>query len=119
MRRRRMHYKPSKTESVFSGAVGVVFCLIGLFVVIPTVGPFGIFWTLIALFMTVRSFAMAAGKADVGSYVIEDEGDKPSEKRENDQSAEERLTELQKLYDRRLITTEEYEAKRREILEEL
>ena len=101
---------------MFAGAVGVVFCLIGLFVVIPTFGPFGIFWTLIALFITIRSFAMAAGKADMGSYVIEDE-EKSSEKK--CQTAEERLTELQNLYDRRLITTEEYEAKRREILEEL
>ncbi len=117
--RRRMHYRPSKTEGIFGGAVGVVFCLIGLFVVIPMFGPFGIFWTLIALFITIRSFAMAAGKADVGSYVIEEEGEKPSGQKGSGQSAEERLTELQNLYDRRLITTEEYEQKRREILEEL
>ena len=37
----------------------------------------------------------------------------------SDRSAQDRLTELQNLYDRRLITREEYEAKRQEILKEL
>ena len=109
-----MRYQPSKSQSMFSGAVGVVFCLIGLFVVVPTFGPFGLLWTAIAVFITVRSFAMAKGKADMGSYVIEDESDVSDSK-----TAEERLTELQNLYDRRLISTEEYEQKRKEILEEL
>lgn len=113
---KRMRYQPSKSQSIFSGVVGVVFCLIGLFVVVPTFGPFGLLWTAIAVFMTVRSFAMAKGKADMGSYVIEDESDSTGK---NDKSAEERLTELQNLYDRRLISTEEYERKRKEILEEL
>ena len=113
---KRMRYKPSKSQSIFSGIIGLVFCFIGLFLVIPNFGLFGIFWTAIAAFITVRSFAMAAGKADMGSYVIEDEG---SSAEQGGRTAEERLTELQNLYDRRLISTEEYEAKRREILEEL
>ena len=112
-----MRYQPSKSQSIFSGVVGIVFCLIGLFVVVPTFGPFGLLWTAIAVFMTARSFAMAKGKADVGSYVIEEDSDASGTK--NGQSVEERLTELQNLYDRRLITTEEYEQKRKEILEEL
>ncbi len=112
---KRMRYQPSKSQSIFSGIVGIIFCLIGLFFVVPTFGPFGILWTAIAGFMTARSFAMAKGKADMGSYVIEDEnGGAKSGK-----TAEERLTELQNLYDRRLISTEEYEQKRKEILEEL
>ena len=114
---KRMRYQPSKSQSIFGGIVGVVFCLIGLFFVIPTFGIFGIFWTAIAAFITARNFAMAKGKADMGSYVIEDENDAHAAK--NGQTAEERLTELQNLYDRRLISTEEYEQKRKEILEEL
>ena len=116
--RKRMRYKPSKSESTFGGVVGIVFCLIGLFVVVPAFGVFGIFWTAIAVFITVRSFAMAAGKADQGSYVIEEEEASSSDGK-NGQSAEARLTELQNLYDRRLITTEEYETKRKEILDNL
>lgn len=114
---KRMRYQPSKSQSIFTGVVGIVFCLIGLFVVVPTFGPFGLLWTAIAVFMTVRSFAMAKGKVDMGSYVIEEEGSADGAK--SGKSAEERLTELQNLYDRRLISTEEYEQKRKEILEEL
>ena len=114
---KRMRYQPSKSQSIFSGVVGIVFCLIGLFVVVPTFGPFGLLWTAIAVFMTVRSFAMAKGKADMGSYVIEDESENGGAK--SGKTAEERLSELQNLYDRRLISTEEYEQKRKEILEEL
>ena len=114
---KRMRYQPSRSQSIFGGVVGIVFCLIGLFFVVPTFGLFGLLWTAIAVFMTARSFAMAKGKADMGSYVIEDESEHGGEK--SGKTAEERLTELQNLYDRRLISTEEYEQKRREILEEL
>ena len=113
---KRMRYQPSKSQSIFIGIVGLVFCFIGLFLVIPNFGLFGIFWTAIAAFITVRCFVMAAGKADMGSYVIEDESVPDGQ---NSKSAEERLTALQNLYDRRLISTEEYDAKRKEILDEL
>ena len=111
---RRMRYQPSKGQSIFTGIVGICFCLIGLFVVIPSGGLFGLLWTGLAVYITIHSFAMAAGKANMGSYIIEDENQKKTVG-----SAEERLLELQNLYDRRLITDEEYEAKRKEILEEL
>ena len=114
---KRMRYQPSKSQSIFGGVVGIVFCLIGLFVAIPAFGLFGMFWTAIAVFITARSFAMAKGKADMGSYVIEEEEAAGGAK--NGKTAEERLTQLQNLYERRLISTEEYEAKRKEILEEL
>lgn len=112
-----MRFQPSKSQSIFSGIVGIVFCLIGLFFVIPNIGLFGVFWTAIAAFITIRSFAMAAGKADMGSYVIEEE--EHSAHATGGQSAENRLQKLQNLYDKRLISTEEYEMKRKEILEEL
>ena len=110
---RRMRYRPSKASCIFGGVVGIVFTCIGVFVVIPSFGPFGIFWTLIAVGITVYQFAMAAGKVSMGSWSIGPAGDG------SDRSAQDRLTELQNLYDRRLITREEYEAKRQEILKEL
>ena len=114
--RRRMRYQPSKGQSIFTGIVGICFCLIGLFVVIPSFGLFGLLWTGIAVYITVQSFLMAGGKAKMGSYVIEEEdGSRNAEAG----STQVRLEELQNLYDRRLITTEEYEAKRKEILKEL
>ena len=116
--RRRMRYRPSRANCIFGGIVGIIFTCIGLFVAIPTAGAFGVLWTLIALAMTVYQFAMAAGEGSAGRWSIEEgvggRGGGPGGK-----SAQDRLTELRSLYDRGLISREEYEAKRKEILEEL
>ena len=118
--RRRMRYRPSKASCIFGGIVGIIFSCIGLFVVIPSFGPFGILWTLIAIGITVYQFAMAAGKVSMGSWSIEDEEkDGSSGEEGGEKSAQDRLMELQNLYDRRLITQEEYEQKRQEILKDL
>lgn len=118
--RRRMRYRPSKASCIFGGIVGIIFTGIGVFAVIPTFGAFGILWTLIALGMAIYQFAMAAGKVSMGSWSIEEEGTGAEEGNgPGGKSAQDRLTELQNLYDRRLISQEEYEKKRQEILEEL
>lgn len=56
MRRRRVTYRPSKSQAVFGGVVGIIFVCIGLFLVIPTFGLFGILWTLIAAGITGMNF---------------------------------------------------------------
>ena len=128
MARKRVTYRPSKTGSVLGGVVGVIFVLIGLFVVIPTFSMgggfgaiFGVFWTILAAVIAGTNFYQAFGKGYIGPEIhIEEEG-----KSEHAQDApapgdaQARLTELRQLYDQRLITQEEYEQKRREILEEL
>ena len=92
MRRRRVTYRPSKSQAVFGGVVGIIFVCIGLFLVIPTFGLFGILWTLIAAGITGMNFYQAFGRGYVG---------------------------LQTLYEQGLITQEEYDQKRRAILEDL
>ena len=128
MARKRVTYRPSKSGSVMGGVVGVIFVLIGLFVVIPTFSMgggfgaiFGVFWTILAAVIAGTNFYQAFGKGYIGPEIhIEEEG-----KSEHAQDApapgdaQARLTELRQLYDQRLITQEEYEQKRREILEEL
>ena len=128
MARKRVTYRPSKTGSILGGVVGVIFVLIGLFVVIPTFSMgggfgaiFGVFWTILAAVIAGTNFYQAFGKGYIGPEIhIEEEG-----KSEHAQDApapgdaQARLTELRQLYDQRLITQEEYEQKRREILEEL
>lgn len=128
MARKRVTYRPSKTGSVLGGVVGVIFVLIGLFVVIPTFSMgggfgaiFGVFWTILAAVIAGTNFYQAFGKGYIGPEIhIEEEG-----KSEHAQDApapgdaQARLTELRTLYDQRLITQEEYEQKRREILKEL
>ena len=116
MSRKRVTYRPSKSGSIFGGVVGIVFVLIGIFVVIPTFGPFGILWTLMAVGITGMNLYQAFGRGYRGPeiHIEEDSGSPPPER-----DVQGRLQELQSLYDQRLITKEEYEAKRREILEEL
>lgn len=134
---KRIHVRPGKTQSKMGFWVGIVFCLIGVFMAIPTFGLFGIFWTAIAVAITYTNYKNAFTDEGVDSHVIEidENGDDihvtkypgyqsysytmTDNDNESQESAEERLKKLQSLYDQSLITAEEYEQKRKEILEEL
>lgn len=124
MSRRKVTYRPSKAGSVMGGVVGCVFVLIGLFVIIPQFAMaggfallFGIAWTAIAAIIAISNFYQGFGKKYMGPEIhIEEDGvsvDQPKG------TPQQRLEQLQSLYDRRLITQEEYERKRQEILKEL
>lgn len=127
MSRKRITYRPSKGESIFAGVAGLVFVLIGLFVVIPIFGAFGILWTLLAAGIAGTHLYRAFGTKYVGPEIrIEDE------EREGGLSApangtaapvsmdvEARLRQLEDLREKRLITANEFEEKRKEILKEL
>ncbi len=125
MRRRRVvRIHPSKPSMVLSLVVGVIFCLLGVFIVIPTFGVFGLFWTLISAGITVVNAMPLFSGEDRDLYhtmtIEEDSGgyDSPAADTQSDDAAA-RLEKLKELYDRRLITTEEYESKREEILRRL
>lgn len=99
--------------------MGIIFCLIGLVVVIPTFGPFGILWTAAAGYITFVNYRNGFTDKQIVSHVIEiDDGDSHSVKVEKE-SVEERLKKLTDLYMQSLITREEYEQKRKDILDEL
>ena len=117
--RKRVTYRPSKSQAVFGGVVGIVFVCIGLFVAIPTAGLFGVFWTLMALGITRMNFYQAFGKGYIGPEInIEEEGEQaPSPAPSAD--IQPRLEQLRALYEQRLITQEEYEEKRKEILKDI
>ncbi len=125
-RNRRVTYRPSKGQSILGGVMGCVFVLIGLFVVIPSSamggGPFflfGVAWTGIAGVIAGMNFYHAFGKGYLGPEIhIEDEEAGGGEGG-GSATPQERLEQLRSLYDQRLITQEEYEAKRTEILKEL
>ena len=113
MRRRRITRKPTKGESIFGGIVCFAMGCFGLFALPsgfdPVFAGFKAIWCLLAFGMGVYNFLIAAGKDD-----------EPDDRRAAPRSdAEARLTELRSLYDRGLITEEEYEAKRRDILSDL
>ena len=101
MRRRRITRKPTKGESIFGGIVCFAMGCFGLFALPSGFDP-----------------VFAGFKVKMGGYEITD--DEPDDRRAAPRSdAEARLTELRSLYDRGLITEEEYEAKRRDILSDL
>lgn len=124
MSRKRVTYRPSKSGSIMGGVVGCIFVLIGLFVIIPQFAMaggfallFGIAWTAIAAGIAIGNFYQGFGKKYVGPEIhIEEDGVSVDEPKG---TPEQRLEQLQSLYDRRLITKEEYEQKRQEILRDL
>lgn len=120
MRRRRITRKPTKGESIFGGIVCFAMGCFGLFALPsgfdPVFAGFKAIWCLLAFGMGVYNVLIAAGKVKMGGYEITDE-DAPMPRGGSD--AEARLTELRSLYDRGLITEEEYETKRRDILSDL
>ena len=125
--RRRYRVRPSKGALVMTAVMGLFFTCIGVCVVIPAtwkLGPmalFGLLWTGIAVYTAVSSLLALTGKKNVTGYsgmeVYEETEEEPVSTAAS--TAEARLQELRNLYDRSLITEEEYEAKRREILKEL
>ena len=127
---RRVTVRPSKADATMQMVVGLIFVCIGIFVVIPKFGPFGILWTLLAAVITIRSGYLAFGKKYVGPEIHVEESSQraqapvPSQDRGVPANGigltpEERLQQLQRLFESGLITNEEFEAKRQEILQDL
>lgn len=120
MARRNIRVRPGRAQSTMGFVVGILFVLIGVAVVIPSAGLFGLLWTGVAVAITVMNGLNAFGKKGVPTMEIySEEEDCADDDGQDGPTAQQRLEELQSLYDRRLITTEEYEAKRAEILKQL
>lgn len=137
---KKIHVRPGKTQSKMAFGVGIVFCIIGVFVAIPLFGPFGILWTAVAGWIAYSHWRNGFTDKEIDSKVIEIEEDGENvtvtehsgfgyrsysyeSEKDNTKSdggdIEERLKSLQSLYEQRLITREEYEEKKQEILKEL
>lgn len=111
----RVTKRPGKASGAMSAVVGGIFVLISIFVAIPTFGAFGILWTLMAAAMCVYGIYSAFGKHYVGPEITI-ESDVQNTQPDD---AGSRLEKLQQLYDSGLISQDEYEAKRKEIIAEL
>ena len=128
MSRKRVRVKPGKTQSAMGFIVGIVFVLIGLFMVVPMFGLFGLLWTGMAVVITVINGLNAFGKKGVPTMEIysEEEDEPLSPAREDHDhipstalTTKERLEQLQTLKEAGLLTDEEYRNKREEILKGL
>lgn len=112
---KKIKVKPGKSQSVVGFLVGIIFCGIGLFFVIPTFGAFGVFWSIMALVITVINGINAFSDKGIATHSIEiEETDEFGQERE---SIELRLEKLKDLYEKELITEEEYEKKKKELLQ--
>ena len=129
MARRRVRVKPGKAQSAMGFIMGIVFVLIGLFMVVPLFGLFGLLWTGMAVVITVINGLNAFGKKGVPTmeiYSEEEDDEVPSPAQEDHDhipstalTTPERLVQLQTLKEAGLLTDEEYRNKREEILREL
>lgn len=118
MTRKRIKVKPSKVQSKFSFIIGIIFCLIGIFVAIPSAGLFGILWTLVAAFITYSHYKNAFTEEGMPTQeIIVDEGTFSQYEEVN--SVESRLKKVESLYQQGLITRDEYDQKRKELIDEL
>lgn len=128
--KKRVTYRPSKAQGAFGVVWGGIFVLIGLFVVIPTFGAFGLLWTFAAIAITGMKAYQAFGKGCAGPEIhIEEDEDGPTaaysvpEPHEHipftAPDAKVRLEQIKTLKDAGFITDREYEEKRRAILKEL
>ncbi len=124
---RRIKVKPGKTQSKFGFFVGLAFVLIGVVMVIPIFGPFGILWTAVAGYIAFTHYKNGFTNEGVPTHEIEIDDDGREFSYGNDYSApqytsendiEIKLRKLEDLYNKDLITSEDYEKKRQEILDE-
>ena len=130
--RKRVTYRPSRVNMIFSTVIGGIFVLIGLFVVIPAAGAFGVLWTLMAAGITGMNAYQAFGKGYIGPEIRIEEEEKsgprldappPVETHDHIPStaldARRRLEQLESLKSAGLVTDQEYRQKREQILKEL
>ena len=108
---KKIRVKPGKAQSRFGMIFGIAFCCIGLFVVIPTFGPFGILWTAAAFYITYANYRNGFTDKPITTHEIIVEDD--------ENSIEGRLKKLDSLYNQGLITRDEYDEKRKQILNEI
>ena len=122
MARKRIRVKPGRAQSKIGFFAGLLFCLIGVFMVIPIFGVFGIFWTLMAVIITALSGINAFSDKGMASHeIIIDEESRASESGDNrrKENIERRLRIAEELYREGSITKDELDEKRREILKEI
>lgn len=116
---KKIKVRPGRAQSTAGFAAGLVFVGIGLFVVIPTFGLFGIAWTLVAVIITCVNAVNVFSEKGVATseIVIEDNEQGVSEAPDCDPAL--RLERLRSLYESGHITREEYEKRRAEIIGEI
>ena len=116
---KKIKVKPGKTQSKMGFIVGILFVILGVCVVIPTFGLFGVIWTGIAAVIAFMNYKNGFSNEGVATHeIIIEDGMEMSEQSNVEEDIEIKLIKLNSLYDQCLITKEEYDEKRKELLDE-
>lgn len=134
-----MQYQPTgaargmqRMIGVIHALVGSVFVILSITTIIPNAGLFGLIFLVVGGFFAINGIRMAVSKNGMAQRVAYDveqdleqsivgmmEEPPAAEESYERGSVESRLLELRSLYEQRLITDEEYDMKRQEILRDL
>lgn len=114
--------QPGRTESKFTFAVGIVFTLFGVVMILGglltpltmVMVPFGVLWTAVSAFNTYRAYKNGFTKEGMAYYEITSSDTNTTDGIDFD----DRLRKLELIKSEGLITQEEYKKKRREIMSE-
>lgn len=117
---RKIKVKPGKQQSLLGFFIGIVFVFIGIMIVIPTFGLFGLFWTIIALTIAVSNGYNAFSEKGISSWEVSiDSTDSTNSLRKSSNTDfEEKLRKLQRLKEDGLLSEKEFQRKREEILDQ-
>ena len=116
---KKIKVKPGKTQSKLGFIVGILFVVFGVFVAIPTFGVFGLIWTGAAAVIAFMNYKNGFSDEGVATHeIIIEEGMEVPESVDAGSDIEAKLIKLNSLYEQRLITKEEYDEKRKELLKE-
>ena len=119
MAHKRIKVQPSKAQSKVGFIVGILFVVIGLVVAVPNFGLFGVIWTAVAALIAFVHFKNGFTSNSVSTHeIVVEEDSRVNQKPDGEEDIEEKLIKLNSLYEQHLITKEEYDKKRGEILDE-
>lgn len=124
MAHKKIKVKPGKAQSKIGFIASLLFVVIGIVIAIPTFGLFGIIWTGLAALIAFTEFKNGFSDEGITTHeiTIEDEDTRTSEGADDAEEVgndiEAKLIKLNSLYDQCLITREEYDEKRKELLDE-
>lgn len=119
MATKRIKVKPGKIQSKMGFIAGILFVILGIVVAIPTFGLFGIVWTGVAALIVFTNYKNGFSEEGVATHeIILEDGMDATESHGDGEDIEAKLLKLNSLYEQRLITKEEYDAKRKELLDE-
>lgn len=112
----RGRIKPGKAISAIVMVWGIIFIGIGMFVVIPRGGLFGVFWTLGAVVITIFHAVNLFSATGVAHEVVDFETNAGETAPSATESIEQRLEKLDDLRANGLINETEYQEQRKRIL---